>query len=65
MVMILDGYLQFYNGSVSGYSMQKDGLFSIGQGSTLTPINVAEPFLDMLSHRAQTRESLERLLYSV
>ena len=62
---ILDGYLRFYNGSVSGYSVQKDGNYSIGEGSTLTPINVAEPFLDMLSHRMQNREILERLLFDI
>lgn len=48
-----NGYLKYYNASVTGYSVRKDANFQIGRRGTLTPINIAEPILDMLTFRGQ------------
>ncbi|MBZ0287548.1 MAG: hypothetical protein K8I30_08030, partial [Anaerolineae bacterium] len=46
---LCNGYLKYYNASVSGYSTRKDAGFLISRRGTLTPINIAEPILDMLT----------------
>lgn len=46
---LCNGYLKYYNASVAGYSARKDAGFLLGRRGTLTPINIAEPILDMLT----------------
>jgi hypothetical protein len=50
---LCNGYLKYYNSSISGYSIRKDAGFQLGQRGTLTPINIAEPILDMLTFSGQ------------
>ncbi|MGE3853255.1 MAG: hypothetical protein AB7K09_16060 [Planctomycetota bacterium] len=46
---LCNGYLRYYNSSITGYSVRKDAGFQLGRRGTLTPINIAEPLLDMLT----------------
>jgi len=45
---VFGGYIRFYNASVAGYSIQIDTTNYVAPRATLTPINVVEPFFDML-----------------
>jgi len=45
---VFDGYIRFYNASVAGYSVRMDTADYVAPRATLTPINVVEPFFDML-----------------
>jgi len=45
---VFGGYVRFYNASVAGYSVQMDTTCYVAPRATLTPINVVEPFFDML-----------------
>ncbi len=45
---LLGGGVEHYNASATGYSMFQDGQFRPGKETSLTPINVIEPFFKML-----------------
>ena len=45
---LLSGGIRYYNASATGYSLLRDTLYVPGPENTFTPINVVEPFFDML-----------------
>jgi len=45
---VFNGYIRFYNASIAGYSFRIDTTDYVAPRATLTPINVVEPFFDML-----------------
>ena len=44
----LSGSIRYYNASATGYSLLRDTLYVPGPENTFTPINIVEPFFDML-----------------
>jgi len=45
---LIGGSIRYYNTSAIGYSILRDTIYVPGPENTLTPINVIEPFFDML-----------------
>ncbi len=47
---LLDGFVNCYNTTAIGYSVQRGDQYAPGPGNSFTPVNIIEPLFDMLLH---------------